>query len=101
MNSTDKNNIIDGRKFSKEYTDNVLRPRCDIFKEKYHSIPKLSTIIVGDDPASESYRRIREKFFANLCVDYVVSSLPEETTQEEGSEDQKEVIRKELLLLHP
>ena len=54
MNSTDKNNIIDGRKFSKEYTDNVLRPRCDIFKEKYHSIPKLTTIIVGDDPASES-----------------------------------------------
>ncbi|MCE7742017.1 MAG: bifunctional methylenetetrahydrofolate dehydrogenase/methenyltetrahydrofolate cyclohydrolase [Candidatus Heimdallarchaeota archaeon] len=79
----EKNNIIDGRKFSKEYTDNVLRPRCEIFKEKYGSIPKLSTIIVGNDPASESYRRIREKFFASLCVDYDVSSLPEETTQEE------------------
>ncbi|TFG10853.1 bifunctional methylenetetrahydrofolate dehydrogenase/methenyltetrahydrofolate cyclohydrolase, partial [Candidatus Heimdallarchaeota archaeon] len=26
---------------------------------------------------------IREKFFTNLCVDYEVSSLPEETTQEE------------------
>jgi methylenetetrahydrofolate dehydrogenase (NADP+)/methenyltetrahydrofolate cyclohydrolase len=84
MNPTEeKTNIIDGRKFSKEYTDNVLRPRCEIFEDKYQSIPKLSTIIVGDDPASESYRRIREKFFANLCVDYQVSSLPKETTQEE------------------
>ncbi len=84
MNTTEeKINIIDGRKFSQEYTDKVLRPRCKIFKEKYKRIPKLSTIIVGDDPASESYRRIREKFFVNLCVDSEVFSLPKETTEEE------------------
>ena len=75
--------IIDGRKFSQEYTDNVLKPRCDLFKEKYNKIPKLSTIIVGEDPASESYRRIREKFFSNLCVDYEAIQLPEETTEKE------------------
>ena len=75
--------IIDGRKFSQEYTDKVLKPRCDVFREKYNKIPKLSTIIVGEDPASESYRRIREKFFANLCVDATVLQLPEETTENE------------------
>jgi len=75
--------IIDGRKFSQEYTDKVLRPRCDVFKEKYNKVPKLSTILVGNDPASESYRRIREKFFANLCVDSDVIQLPEETTEKE------------------
>ena len=75
--------IIDGRKFSQEYTDKVLKPRCDIFKEKYNKVPKLSTIIVGEDPASESYRRIREKFFANICVDSSALQLPEETTENE------------------
>ncbi len=75
--------IIDGRKFSKEYTNKVLKPRCEVIKGKYNKAPKLSTILVGEDPASESYRRIREKFFANLCVESDVLQLPEETTEEE------------------
>ncbi len=75
--------IIDGRKFSQEYTDKVLKPRCEVIKGKYNKTPKLSTILVGKDPASESYRRIREKFFANLCVKSDVLQLPEETTEEE------------------
>ncbi len=79
----EKTNIIDGRKFSQIYTERVLKPRCEVIKQKYETVPKLSTIIVGEDPASESYRRIREKFFANLCLDYEVTSLPKETTQEE------------------
>jgi len=84
MNSPEvQSNIMDGRKFSKEYSDLVLKPRCEILEEQYDKTPKLSTIIVGDNPASESYRRIREKFFANFCIDYNVTRLPEETTQEE------------------
>ncbi len=75
--------IIDGRKFSKEYTNKVLKPRCEVIKGKYNKALKLSTILVGEDPASESYRRIREKFFANLCVESDVLQLPEETTEEE------------------
>lgn len=75
--------IIDGRKFSKEYTNKVLKPRCEVIKGKYNKAPKLSTILVGEDPASESYRRIREKFFANLCVESDVLQLLEETTEEE------------------
>lgn len=75
--------IIDGRKFSQEYTDKILKPRCEVIKEKYNKVPKLSTILVGEDSASESYRRIREKFFANLCVESDVLQLPEETTEEE------------------
>lgn len=84
MNLTgEKNNLIDGRKFSEEYSNLVLKPRCEILQEQYDKTPKLSTIIVGDDPASESYRRIREKFFANFCIDYSVTRLPKETTQKE------------------
>ncbi len=75
--------IIDGRKFSQEYTDKILKPRCEVIKEKYNKVPKLSTILVGEDPASESYRRIREKFFANLCVESDVLKLSEEATEEE------------------
>ncbi len=75
--------IIDGRKFSQEYTDKVLKPRCEVIKGKYNKAPKLSTILVGEDPASESYRRIREKFFANLCVESDVIQLPEETPEKE------------------
>ncbi len=74
---------IDGRLFAQEYLNKVLKPRCETFTEIYKKVPKLSTILVGENPASESYLKLKEKFFAKLCVESEVFRLPEETTEEE------------------
>ena len=74
---------IDGRLFAQEYLEKVLKPRCEIFTKVYKKLPKLSTILVGENPASESYLKLKERFFAKLCVQSEVFRLPEETTEEE------------------
>ncbi|MHA1201415.1 MAG: bifunctional 5,10-methylenetetrahydrofolate dehydrogenase/5,10-methenyltetrahydrofolate cyclohydrolase [Candidatus Heimdallarchaeaceae archaeon] len=84
MDSTIVKSIkIDGRLFAQEYLNKVLKPRCEAFTEIYKKLPKLSTILVGENPASESYLKLKEKFFAKLCVESEVFRLPEETTEEE------------------
>ncbi|MCK5142032.1 MAG: bifunctional 5,10-methylene-tetrahydrofolate dehydrogenase/5,10-methylene-tetrahydrofolate cyclohydrolase, partial [Candidatus Heimdallarchaeota archaeon] len=74
---------IDGRLFAEEYLNKVLMPRCETFTKIYKKIPMLSTILVGESPASESYLKLKEKFFAKLCVESEVFRLPEATTEEE------------------
>ncbi len=79
----DKSNILDGRFFAQEYLEKVLKPRCEIFHELYDKIPKLSTILVGNNPASESYIKLKERFFEKLCVESEVFRLPEHITEAE------------------
>ena len=84
MNMSDESSkIIDGRLFSQEYLEKVLIPRCDIFKEMYKKLPKLSTILVGSNPASESYLKLKERFFEKLCVESEVFRLPQDISQQE------------------
>jgi methylenetetrahydrofolate dehydrogenase (NADP+)/methenyltetrahydrofolate cyclohydrolase len=45
--------------------------------------PKLGVILVGEDPASVSYVKGKEKAAAYVGIDSEVHRLPEETTQEE------------------
>ncbi|MHA1953277.1 MAG: bifunctional 5,10-methylenetetrahydrofolate dehydrogenase/5,10-methenyltetrahydrofolate cyclohydrolase [Candidatus Heimdallarchaeaceae archaeon] len=79
----EKSKILDGRFFAQEYLEKILKPRCKVFTEEYKKLPKLSTIVVGDDPASESYLRIKDKFFEKLCVKSEVFRLPEDITEQE------------------
>lgn len=46
-------------------------------------VPKLSVIIVGEDPASQSYVRGKVKDCAECDIDSDTIALPESTTQEE------------------
>ena len=78
-----KSKKIDGRLFAEEYLNKVLKPRCETFAEIYKKVPKLSTILVGESPASESYLKLKAKFFSKLCVESEVFRLPEATTEEE------------------
>ncbi len=78
-----KSKKIDGKLFAQEYLDKVLKPRCETFADTYKKLPKLSTILVGESLASESYLKLKEKFFAKLCVESEVFRLPEKTTEEE------------------
>jgi len=78
-----KSKKIDGRLYAQEYLNKVLKPRCETFTEIYKKLPKLSTILIGENLASESYLKLKEKFFAKLCVESEVFRLPKETTEEE------------------
>jgi methylenetetrahydrofolate dehydrogenase (NADP+)/methenyltetrahydrofolate cyclohydrolase len=75
--------IINGKQFANDYLEKILKPRCEIFLQKYKKLPKLSTILVGSNPASESYIKLKEKFFMNLCVESEVFRLPENTSEKE------------------
>ncbi|NPD89383.1 MAG: bifunctional 5,10-methylenetetrahydrofolate dehydrogenase/5,10-methenyltetrahydrofolate cyclohydrolase [Asgard group archaeon] len=81
--SEEKSKILDGRLFAQEYLEKILKPRCDIFREHYKKLPKLSTILVGSNPASESYIKLKERFFEKLCVESEVFRLPENIKEKE------------------
>ena len=84
MNQSDeKSKILDGRFFAQEYLKKILKPRCEIFSEYYKKIPKLSTILVGNNPASESYIKLKERFFEKLCVKSVVHRFQENIMEED------------------
>ncbi len=84
MNQSDEESkIIDGRLFAQEYLEKILKPRCKIFTEVYQKFPKLSTILVGEDPASESYIKLKDRFFEKLCVESELFRLPEDITEKE------------------
>ena len=78
-----KSKIIDGRQFANDYLERILKPRCEFFLDSYNKLPKLATILVGSNPASESYIKLKEKFFSNLCVESEVFRLPENTSESE------------------
>jgi len=74
---------MDGKQFANDYLEKILKPRCELFIQNYNKLPKLSTMLVGSNPASESYIKLKEKFFSNLCVESEVYRLPESTSEEE------------------
>jgi len=52
--------IISGKKLSKEIREEVRLEVVEL-KERYKAVPHLVVILVGEDPASESYVRAKER----------------------------------------
>jgi methylenetetrahydrofolate dehydrogenase (NADP+)/methenyltetrahydrofolate cyclohydrolase len=52
--------IIDGKKIAQGIKDSVREGVSD-FRERYKKVPSLHVILIGNDPASEMYVRIKEK----------------------------------------
>ncbi len=61
--------ILDGKKISNLKREQ-LKQQVNVFKKRYNYAPKLSAIIVGDDPASKIY--VRNK--AKACEDIGMTS---------------------------
>ncbi len=73
--------IIDGKAISAQVLDG-LEPR--IAKLKSEGItPKLDVILVGENPASESYVRGKERASERLGIESHTHRLPESTSQDE------------------
>lgn len=59
--------IIDGKKIAAEIRVELAQ-RVSELKEKHNIVPKLSVVLVGDDPASAVYVRNKEKACAEVGI---------------------------------
>ena len=73
--------IIDGKKLAKKTREN-LKIECSNLKEK-NIIPKLSVIMVGEDPASKIYVKTKSKACDEIGIKYEEHILNENITQKE------------------
>ena len=73
--------IIDGKKLAKKTREN-LKIECSNLKEK-NIIPKLSVIMVGEDPASKIYVKTKSKACDEIGIEYEEHILNENIIQEE------------------
>ena len=75
-------NILDGKKVSKE-TEEILKLRVDKIKARKGTVPTLATILVGDDPASATYVKMKGNACARVGMNSLKIELPSSTSTEE------------------
>jgi len=73
--------LLDGKIMAAEL-EAELKQRVDALREK-GCIPGLTVILVGEDPASQTYVSNKEKACARLGIRSETKRMPENTTQEE------------------
>ena len=74
--------IISGTEIAKEIREE-LKQEIAALKEKHSVLPGLTTVLVGEDPASQVYVGQKEKTCNALGIYSERHDLPAETTQEE------------------
>lgn len=74
--------IIDGKKFAREIREEVRR-EVDLLREQTGAVPGLAVVLVGEDPASEIYVRMKEKACREAGIESFQHRLPIETGEEE------------------
>lgn len=74
--------ILDGKALAKE-TETLLKTRVDALKARTGKTPILATILVGDDPASATYVRMKGNACERVGMQSLRVDLPKQTTTEE------------------
>jgi len=74
--------ILDGKALSKQLEQELIS-RVEKIKSKSGKTPILATILVGDDPASATYVRMKGNACQRVGMDSQKILLPEETTTEQ------------------
>ena len=74
--------IIDGKQIAEKVREEV-RVGVALMKEETGYVPGLATVRVGEDPASATYVRMKQRMCENLGIRSIGHVLPEEATQEE------------------
>ena len=73
--------ILDGKKLASDSEKEILES-VSVLKEK-GIIPTLATILVGDDPASETYVRMKQETCNRVGMESLAINLAKETSTEE------------------
>lgn len=72
--------IIDGKKLAKEIQEKVTREVAELVKEGKK--PGLAVVLVGDNQASRTYVRNKQKRTEEAGMKSVLIELPENVTEE-------------------
>jgi len=96
--------ILDGKSFAKE-TEALIAERVSRFKEIAGRVPRLATILVGDDPSSATYVKMK----GNACVRVGMLSLKIEMGRDTATEEllgrinelNRDPLTDGILLQHP
>ena len=73
--------ILDGKKLANESEKEILE--SVLLLKASGIIPTLATILVGKDPASETYARMKQQTCKRVGMESVAINLPKETSTEE------------------
>ncbi|MCK4872705.1 MAG: bifunctional 5,10-methylenetetrahydrofolate dehydrogenase/5,10-methenyltetrahydrofolate cyclohydrolase [Phycisphaerales bacterium] len=82
MNETQQAKLIDGRSLAKHVLEDAAR-KVEKIKAETGITPSLATILVGDDPASVTYTRMKRKRCKDAGMIPRRIEFPAETTTEE------------------
>ena len=74
--------VLDGKALSGQI-EKELRKRVDTIKDKTGRTPILATILVGADPASATYVRMKGNACKRVGMDSIKVEMPSETTTEQ------------------
>lgn len=74
--------IIDGTAIAAQIQQELATTVAEL-KEKHGIVPGLATVLVGDNPASQTYVKMKRKRSAELGIHSVGYELPATATQEE------------------
>ena len=74
--------IIDGKALAKEIQSNVAKEVKEL-KDKYNIVPGLAVILVGDDPASHAYVKMKAKACEEVGFYSITHNMPDTISQEE------------------
>lgn len=74
--------ILDGKTLAKQIEED-LKVRVQKIKDKANQTPVLATIIVGDNPASVTYVKMKGNACARVGIEPLKIEMPDSTTTEE------------------
>ena len=74
--------LLDGKILANQIKEN-LKTQIEGFKKTYQSVPRLASIQIGENPASEIYLKSQEKNTAALGIEFNLCKLGGNTTQDE------------------
>ena len=75
-------NIIDGKQIAKKVRDQVAEDVAAM-KQEHDYVPGLATVLVGEDPASATYVRSKQRMCKKLGIRSVGHTLAADASQEE------------------
>jgi methenyltetrahydrofolate cyclohydrolase (EC 3.5.4.9)/5,10-methylenetetrahydrofolate dehydrogenase (NADP+) (EC 1.5.1.5) len=74
--------LLDGKALAQK-TETELAQRVESLRQKTGAAPILATILVGDDPASATYVRMKGNACTRIGMDSLKVEMPSTTTTEE------------------
>jgi len=74
--------IINGREIAKEIRQQTAKEIIKI-KSKYGIVPNITTVKIGEDPASEMYLRLRDKACAEVGIKSIHKEFSKNVSEEE------------------